>query len=314
MRDADLIIVGAGVAGLTAAMFAGRCGLKPIVVEQLGAGGQIINAERIENFPGFPQGLGGHELGPLLHEQAEAVGAEFMLDTVQGLEVQRLDVQALEGRGEQRIVRCAGESLRAPAVIIAAGSALRPLGLAGEETFRGRGVSHCASCDGAFFAGRDVCVVGGGDSALDEALVLAEHAARVTVFHRGEGLSAQHALQTKAAANGKIEIVLRTTVEEIVGAEAVSAVRLRNAATGAMRLQEVKGVFIYVGLEPNTAFLRDVLVLDAAGHIVTDIMMRTSLAGVFAAGDIRQHSVAQLAAAAGDGATAAMSAFRYLQR
>jgi thioredoxin reductase (NADPH) len=329
MRDADLIIVGAGVAGLTAAMFAGRYGLKPVVVEQLGAGGQIINAERIENFPGFPQGLGGHELGPLLHEQAEAVGAEFMLDTVQGLEVQglevqglevqglevpRLDVQALEASGGQRIVRCAGESLRAPAVIIAAGSALRPLGLAGEETFRGRGVSHCASCDGAFFAGRDVCVVGGGDSALDEALVLAEHAARVTVFHRGEGLSAQHALQTKAAANGKIEIVLHTTVEEIVGAEAVSAVRLRDAATGATRLQEVKGVFIYVGLEPNTAFLRDVLVLDAAGHIVTDIMMRTSLAGVFAAGDIRQHSVAQLAAAAGDGATAAMSAFRYLQR
>jgi thioredoxin reductase (NADPH) len=314
MRDADLVIVGAGVAGLTAAMFAGRCGLKPVVVEQLGAGGQIINAERIENFPGFPQGLGGHELGPLLHEQAEAVGAEFMLDTVQGLEVQGLDVQALEAGGELRIVRCAGESLRAPAVIIAAGSALRPLGLAGEETFRGRGVSHCASCDGAFFAGRDVCVVGGGDSALDEALVLAEHAARVTVFHRGEGLSAQHALQTKAAANGKIEIVFRTTVEEIVGAEAVSAVRLRDAATGAMRLQEIKGVFIYVGLEPNTAFLRDVLVLDAAGHVVTDIMMRTSLAGVFAAGDIRQHSVAQLAAAAGDGATAAMSAFRYLQR
>jgi thioredoxin reductase (NADPH) len=314
MRDADLIIVGAGVAGLTAAMFAGRYGLKPVVVEQLGAGGQIINAERIENFPGFPQGLGGHELGPLLHEQAEAVGAEFRLDTVQGLEVQRLDVQALEPSGEQRIVRCAGESLRAPAVIIAAGSAPRPLGLAGEETFRGRGVSHCASCDGAFFAGRDVCVVGGGDSALDEALVLAEHAARVTVFHRGESLSAQHALQTKAAANGKIEIVLHTTVEEIVGAEAVSAVRLRDAATGAMRLQEVKGVFIYVGLEPNTAFLRDVLVLDAAGHIVTDIMMRASLAGVFAAGDIRQHSVAQLAAAAGDGATAAMSAFRYLQR
>jgi thioredoxin reductase (NADPH) len=313
MRDVDLVIVGAGVAGLTAAMFAGRNGLRTVVVEQLGAGGQISNAERIENFPGFPQGIGGHELGPLLHEQAEAAGAEFLLDTVQALEVQSFDVPALGAGGEQRVVRCAGESLRAPAIIIAAGSALRPLGLAGEERFLGRGVSHCASCDGAFFAGRDVCVVGGGDSALDEALVLAAHAARVTVVHRGESLNAQQALRTEAAALGKIGIVLRTVVEEIVGADAVSAVRLHDLATGVTRLQEASGVFVYVGLEPNTAFLRDMLALDATGHIVTDIVMRTSLAGVFAAGDIRQHSVAQLAAAAGDGATAAMSAFRYLK-
>jgi thioredoxin reductase (NADPH) len=307
MRDFDLVIVGAGVAGLSAAMFAGRYGLKLAVVEQLGAGGQISTAERIENFPGFPQGLGGHELGPLLHEQAEAAGAEFVLDTVQALEVQEL-----EASGAHRIVHCVGESLRAPAIIIAAGSALRPLGLAGEEKFLGRGVSHCASCDGAFFAGLEVCVVGGGDSALDEALVLAEHASRVTVIHRGESLAAQHALRNKAAASGKIEIVLQTVVEEIVGVDAVAAVRLRDLATGAARLQDARGVFVYVGLEPNTAFLRDVLALDATGHIATDIDMRTSLAGVFAAGDIRQHSVAQLAAAAGDGATAAISAFRYL--
>jgi thioredoxin reductase (NADPH) len=302
MRDFDLVIVGAGVAGLTAAMFAGRYGLKVAVVEQLGAGGQIINAERIENFPGFPQGLGGHELGPLLHEQAEAAGAEFMLDTVQGLEAD----------GEHRIVRAAGETLRGRAVIIAAGSALRPLGVAGEQKLLGRGVSHCASCDGAFFAGQDVCVIGGGDSALDEALVLAEHASRVTVLHRGEALDAQQALQTKAGASSKIAIALQTVVDEIIGDDAVSAVRLRDLATGTARLETVKGVFVQVGLEPNTAFLRGVLALDAAGHIETDINMRTSLAGVFAAGDIRRHSVAQLAAAAGDGATAALSACRYL--
>jgi thioredoxin reductase (NADPH) len=302
MRDFDLVIVGAGVAGLTAAMFAGRYGLKVAVVEQLGAGGQIINAERIENFPGFPQGLGGHELGPLLHEQAEQAGAEFVLDSV----------QALEADGEHRIVRAAGEMLRGRAVIIAAGSALRPLGVPGEEKLLGRGVSHCASCDGAFFAGQDVCVVGGGDSAVDEALVLARHAVRVTVIHRGERLDAQQVLRSRAEASGKIEIVLKTAVEEIVGTDAVSAVRLRDLATGAMRLQQVRGVFVYVGLEPNTAFLRGVLALDAAGHIETDIDMRASLAGVFAAGDIRRHSVAQLAAAAGDGATAAISAFRYL--
>jgi thioredoxin reductase (NADPH) len=303
MRDFDLVIIGAGVAGLTAAMFAGRYGLKLAVVEQLGAGGQISNAERIENLPGFPQGVGGHELGPLLHEQAEAAGAEFVLDTVQGLEM----------CGKHRVVRCAGESLRARAVIVAAGSSLRSLGIPGEEKLLGRGVSHCASCDGAFFAGREVCVVGGGDSALDEALVLAEHAARVTVIHRGERLDAQQALQDKIAANSKVEIVLRTVVEEIVGGDAVSAIRLRELASGDTRLQEVKGVFVYVGLEPNTAFLHEILKLDAAGHIETDINMRTSLAGVFAAGDIRRHSVAQLAAAAGDGATAVISAFRYLR-
>jgi thioredoxin reductase (NADPH) len=162
------------------------------------------------------------------------------------------------------------------------------------------------------FAGQAVCVIGGGDSALDEALVLAGHASRVTVFHRGASLDAQHALRSRAAAASRIEIVLRTAVEEIVGEDAVAGVRLRDLAGGAARLQEVKGVFIHVGLEPNTAFLRGVLKLDAAGHIETDIDMRSSLAGVFAAGDIRKHSVAQLAAAAGDGATAAIVAFRYL--
>jgi thioredoxin reductase (NADPH) len=169
MRDFDLVVVGAGVAGLTAAMFAARYGLAVVVVDQIGVGGQIINAERIENFPGFPNPLGGHELGPLLHEQAEAAGAEFLLDTVAGI----------EATGTHHIVHGAGETLRARAVIIAAGSALRPLGIAGEDKLIGRGVSHCAACDGAFFKGHEVGVVGGGDSALDEALLLTAHASRV---------------------------------------------------------------------------------------------------------------------------------------
>ena len=303
MPNFDLIVVGAGVAGLTAAMFAARHGLKVTVVDRMGAGGQISNAERIENFPGFPQGVAGHELGPLLHEQAEAAGAEFVLDTIEGIEIE----------GEQRILRGASEMLRAPAVIIAAGSALRPLGVPGEAQFLGRGVSHCASCDGSLFAGREVCVVGGGDSALDEALVLAAHAARVTVFHRGDRLRAQMALVDRAAATANIEIALQTTVEEIMGTDTVSGVRLRESDTGKARVHAANGVFIHVGLEPNTAFLRNVLPLDPTGHVETDILMRTSLAGVFAAGDIRRHSVAQLAAAAGDGATAAISAVRYLQ-
>jgi thioredoxin reductase (NADPH) len=303
MRDFDLVIVGAGVAGLTAAMFAARYGLKVVVVDQLGVGGQISNAERIENFPGFPQGVGGHELGPLLHEQADGAGAEFVLDTVDRLEIS----------GEHRIIHGATEVLRAPSVIIAAGSALRSLGIPGEEKFLGKGVSHCASCDGAFFAGREVCVVGGGDSAVDEAIVLAEHASRVTIFHRGKNLRAQRALLDKASATQKIEIALETTVEEIVGEDAVTALRLREGSAGTSRIQNTSGVFVYVGLEPNTAFLQGVLKLDPAGHIETDILMQTSVPGVFTAGDIRKSSVAQLAAVAGDGATAAISAWRYLK-
>jgi thioredoxin reductase (NADPH) len=303
MRDFDLVIVGAGVAGLTAAMFAARYGLKVVVVDQLGVGGQISNAETVENFPGFPQGIGGHELGPLLHEQADAAGAEFVLDTVERVEI----------NGEHRIIHGATEVLRASSVIIAAGSALRSLGIPGEEKFLGKGVSHCASCDGAFFAGREVCVVGGGDSAVDEAIVLAEHASRVTIFHRGKNLRAQRALLDKASATQKIEIALETTVEEILGEDAVTAVRLREGSAGTSRIQNTSGVFVYVGLEPNTAFLQGVLKLDPAGHIETDILMQTSVAGVFAAGDIRKNSVAQLAAVAGDGATAAISAWRYLK-
>jgi thioredoxin reductase (NADPH) len=303
MQDFDIVIIGAGVAGLTAAMVAARHGLKVAVVDRMGVGGQINTAERIENFPGFPQGIAGHELGPLLHEQAEAAGAEFVLDAV----------EAIEPDGDRLVLRGATEAWRARAVIVAAGSTQRSLGIPGEEQFLGKGVSHCASCDGAFFTGAEVVVVGGGDSALDEALVLTEHAARVIVVHRGAKLRAQQALVARAQASAKIETVLETVVEEIVGEQAVSGVRLRHAASGETRVQPAKGVFVYVGLEPNTAFLKGVVTLDGAGHIEADLMMQTSRPGLFAAGDIRRGSVAQLAAVAGDGATAAIAAVRYLQ-
>src|SRR5215831_438399 len=298
MQELDLVIVGAGVAGLTAAMVAARHGLKVVVIDQIGVGGRISTAERIENFPGFPQGLAGHELGPLLHEQAESAGAAFLLDTITAIEP-----------GKQHIVRGAAETFRAGAVIIAAGSSSRSLGIAGEERLTGRGVSHCASCDGPFFKGQEVGVVGGGDAALDEALVLAEHASRVMVFHRGPALRAQHALIERAS---RISIVLNTVVEEILGEEVVVGVRLRDTASGATHTQTLRALFVQVGAEPNTAFVRGVLALDPMGHIETDAMMRTSVAGIFAAGDIRKSSVAQVAAVAGDGATAAVAAFRYL--
>jgi thioredoxin reductase (NADPH) len=304
MKDYDLVVVGAGVAGLTAAMFAARHGLSVVAVDRMGVGGQIINAETIENWPGFPQGIGGHELGPLLHEQALAAGAEIILDTI----------EAIELAGEYRIVRAAADTLRARAVIIAAGSTKRALGIPGEAQLRGKGVSQCAACDGALFAGREVCVVGGGDTALDEALVLTDYAARVAIFHRGPHLDAQQALRHKIAANRKIELVPDTVVEEILGEDTVSGVRLRASSTGATRVHAVDGVFVCVGLAPNTDFLQGLLTLDAAGHIETDASMRTPVEGIFAAGDIRKFSVAQLAAAAGDGATAAIAAVRYLAR
>ena len=303
MREFDLVVIGAGVAGLTAAMHAARSGLAVAVIERMGVGGQIAAAERIENFPGFPQGISGAELGPLLHEQAEAAGAEFVLDTVQRIIVD----------SDWRVVHGASDALKARALIVAAGSALKSLGVPGEEALLGRGVSHCASCDGHFFAGQNVCVIGGGDSALDEALVLTEHAGRVAIIHRAAAFDAQRALIDRVTANGKIEVVPSTVVEAIIGTDSVTGVRLRDLASESTHERPVKGVFVYVGLEPNTAFLQGVVALDPAGHIETDIMMRTSVPGIFAAGDIRRHSVAQLAAVAGDGATAAMAAWRYLK-
>jgi len=302
MQDIDVVIVGAGVAGLTAAMVAGRHGVKVAVVDRIGVGGQISTVERIENFPGFPLGIAGHELGPLLHEQAEAAGVEFMLDTI----------ESIASEGGRFLVRGV-DTLQARAVIVAAGSAPRSLGISGEESFLGKGVSHCASCDGPFFKGEEVVVVGGGDSGLDEALVLAAHAARVTIVHRGASLGAQQSVVVRASAESRVAILLDTVVEAIVGGDAVSGVLLRDQKSGEARLQSAKGVFVHVGLEPNTKFLQGLVALDGAGHIETDAMMRTSRAGLFAAGDIRKGSVALIAAVAGDGATAAVAAVRYLQ-
>ena len=303
MPDHDLIIVGAGVAGLTAAVVAGRHGVNVAVIAASSPGGQIVNADRIENFPGIPQPIAGHELGTLLFEQAEAAGAQFMLDTVEGLRAE----------GDARIVRSTTQELSGRAVIIAAGSTPRKLGIPGEEEFLGKGVSHCASCDAPLFKGRDVCVIGGGDAAFDEALTLACYATRVTIFHRGEGPRAQQQLRARAETVGNLAVEGDTVVEQIVGGEMVTGLRLRSARTGTAREKNIEGIFTAIGLDPATAFLQGVVKLDASGHIETDIMMRTSLAGVFAAGDIRMHSVAQLAAVAGDGATAAISAFRYLK-
>ena len=298
--DYDLLIVGAGLAGLTAGMYGARYGLRTLVVEHMVAGGQVLNIEKIETFPGFPQGVAGFDLGPLVQEQAEAAGAEFMLDTAVGLEVD----------GDRRIVRCQGSELAARSVIIAAGSSFRSLGIPGEAEFVGRGVSHCASCDAPFFVGKEVCVVGGGDSALDEAAVLAAQVGQVTIVHRGAGFSAQQAALNRLVGFSNVQTLFNTEVVEITGDGTVSSVRLRANSSDLTR--NVSGVFIFVGLEPNSAFVRGMVDLDPAGHIVVDEHLGTSIPGVFAAGDIRVASSRQLAAAAGDGASAAVAAAHYL--
>ena len=301
MSDTDILIIGAGVAGLTAAIHAARLGLRVVVVAELGVGGQIINAPRIENFPGFPDGVAGVELGPMLHEQAEAAGAEFLFDTI----------EALERDGAGWIARGASETLAARAIIVAAGSHPRARDAPGEARLTGRGVSRCASCDGPLYRGKRAFVAGGGDAAFDEALTLAEFAASVTILCRGAQPRAQKILRDRVAAAANIEVWASTAIEEIRGDSAVSTLLLRGP-DGATRVEAADGLFVQVGLAPNTDFLGAQLALAPDGRIIVDAMMRTSAAGVFAAGDIRAESVALLAASAGDGATAAVAAARHL--
>lgn len=299
--DYDVVVVGAGVAGLTAGLYTARFGLRTLLIEQMASGGQVLNVERIETYPGFPDGVAGVELGPLVQQQVETAGAEFAMDTAMGLELTDSGL----------LVRCAGDAYATRSVIVANGSSPRSLGVPGESEFVGRGVSHCASCDGPFFVGKRVCVVGGGDSALDEAGVLAElGVGQVLLVHRGPRFRAQQAIVDRLSSLSSVEPVFEAELLEIRGDGKVVEVALRQA--GATRVEAVAGVFVYVGLEPNSGWLRGVLELDPAGHVVADMWLRTSVPGVFAAGDIRQHSAAQLVAAAGDGATAAVAAARYL--
>lgn len=298
----DVAILGAGTAGLTAGMCAGRYGLKTIIIEQMIPGLGIINVEKIENFPGFPEGIAGSTLAAQMQEQAIAAGADVALR--QATEVNL--------KGPVKTVTTDQGDYTAKCVIIAAGSSLKSLGIPGESEFLGSGVSHCATCDGPLFMKESVCVVGGGDSAADEALTLAEYADNVMLFHKDERLTAQKTLQTRLASNPRIELMMNTSVEAITGQETVSAVEVRQRITNLTQKFRVSGVFIYVGLEPNTAIFKDALKLDAAGHIPVNINMETEVPGVYAAGDIRQHSASQLVSAAGDGATAAIGAFRYI--
>jgi thioredoxin reductase (NADPH) len=298
----DVIVIGGGVAGLTAGLFAARFGHATLVVLAGAPGGHLLNIEHIETLPGFPDGAAGYDLCPTLQEQADAAGAAFAM----------AEVQALARDGDGWLVTADAGGWRATAVIVATGCEPRALAAPGADRLAGRGVSHCASCDGPLYRGRPVGVVGGGDSALQEALTLAAHAERVHLFHRGAAFSAQADFQRRVSAEPRITAHLATVVEEVLGETQVSGVRVRRTDSGTAEEIALAGLFVYIGLEPRTAFLRDLLPLDDDGRIPVDAALRTPLPGLFAAGDVRRDAAGQAVAAAGDGATAAVAAHRSL--
>ncbi len=298
----DVVIIGGGPAGLTAGLYASRAKLNSLLIEKGLVGGQIANAERVENYAGFPEGINGFELGQLMHQQATKHGLKTLMAEVTGIELQ----------GEQKIIRTSEGDFIAKAAIIASGSERQKLGVPGEEEFVGKGVSYCAICDAAFFREQPVVVVGGGDTAITEALHLTRFASRVTVIHRRDQLRSGRILQEKAFAQPKIEFRWDSIVEKIEGGDLVKGIRLRQVKTGEESALDVAGIFISIGLRPNTDYLKGILPLDVTGLIITDEKMGTEIPGIFAAGDVRHNSARQAITAAGDGATAAIYAEKFI--
>jgi len=301
-KEYDVIIIGGGPGGLSAAIYTARSRLKSLLIERGVTGGQIINAELVENYPGFPEGISGFDLTQAMHQQATRFGLETVTAEVSGVELD----------GERKVVRTTGGDFSARALIIASGSERQKLGVPGEGEFTGKGVSYCATCDGAFFRDKPVAVVGGGNAAITEALQLTKFASRVVVIHRRHELRATRIMQERAFAEPKIEFLWDTVVSEVKGEGFVNQLKLRNAVTGQESVLEVSGVFASVGFKPNTGYLKGLLPLDATGAIIANDRMETGVPGIFAVGDIRASSIRQVISAAGDGATAAVGAEKYL--
>jgi thioredoxin reductase (NADPH) len=303
-EDRNLIIVGSGPAGYTAALYAARASLQPLVIEGVQSGGALMTTTDVENFPGFPDGILGPELMDNMRKQAERFGAELLTDDATGVDL----------TGEVKTVRMGGSAYRARAVILATGSAWRPLGVPGEQELLGHGVSSCATCDGFFFRNQHIAVVGGGDSAMEEATFLTKFADTVTIIHRRDEFRASKIMADRALSNSKIEIRWNTVVDEILGTDgSVSGVQLRDVVTGDKNTLDVTGVFIAIGHDPRTELFADQVALDEHGYVrVETPTTRTSLPGVFAAGDVVDHVYRQAVTAAGTGCAAALDAERYL--
>lgn len=301
-KEYDVVIIGGGPAGFSAGIYTGRARLNSLLIEKMVLGGYIVNAELVENYPGFAEGITGLELAELMHKQAIKYGLEILPAEVTGLEL----------KGAHKVVMTEEGNFLAKTVIIAGGSERNRLGVPGEKEFTGKGVSYCATCDAFFFRDQSVAVVGGGNAAINEALQLTKFASKVFVIHRRDQLRATRILQERTFAEPKIEVLWDTVVEAIEGQDMVKNLRLRNVQTGEQSTLDVSGIFVAVGFKPNTDYLKDILPLDAAGAIITNEKMETGVLGIFAAGDIRSNSIRQVIAAAGDGAVAAIYAERFI--
>lgn len=300
----DTLIIGAGPAGLTAAMYAARAGLKCAVIERLAPGGQMALTEHLENYPGFNQSTSGYELSQVMEAQATQFGAETIYDAVLSV-----DFTACP----KKLFLASGKELLAKTVIIAAGVRPARLGVPGEEEFSGSGVSYCATCDGNFFRDKDVCVVGGGDTAVADAIYLSRVCHKVSIIVRRDVLRATAIYNTKLREFDNVEIIWNTTVEEVIGSDfVVTGIKVKNVITGEERVIDCAALFVAIGTVPNVEFLGDAVERDATGHIVTNSAGETSVPGVYAAGDIRSKKLRQITTAVADGANAAEDAAEYL--
>ncbi len=299
----DVLIIGAGPAGLAAAIYASRDRLKTLLVERGLVGGMINETEKLDNYPGFPDGIGGMELTTLMYKQAQKYGAEDINAAVEALEA---------GKGKTFTVKTTDGDFGARAVIVAGGSDKQKLGVPGEKELTGRGVAYCATCDAPFYTGKRVAVVGGGDTALYEAIHLAKFAVKVTVIHRRGELRATPVVQEQARKEPRIAFLLNSQVSAVQGKDSVEKLLLKHSQTGKESSLELDGVFIAVGLIPNTGYLKGLVELDEQGMVMVNDLMHTSLPGVFAAGDIRHNSIRQVVSAVSDGAVAAISAKHWI--
>jgi thioredoxin reductase (NADPH) len=298
----EVVIIGSGPAGLSAGIYAGRALLSPLLITGNALGGQAATTNEVENYPGFPEGIGGMELTQRMQQQAERFGARVQMDEV-------LEVNL---RQHPFTVKTYGGTYEAKSIVIATGVSPRTLGVPGEAEFKGRGVSYCATCDGFFYKDREVAVVGGGDAAVEEAVFLTRFATKVYIVHRRNRLRAQKFVQQRALENDKIEVVWDSVVTEVLGEGAVTGLRIRNVKTEAESTLAIDGMFSYIGNVPNTQLFEGQLDLDERGYIVTDKRMRTTVPGVFAAGDVQERALLQVATAVASGAIAAVQAEKFI--